>query len=85
MDETEKDIYDKVCQIFEDIAETDRSVISPKSALADDLDVDSVTLIEMTLAIQNQFHISVRDERIRGLTTVSDVVALIREAMVTVA
>jgi acyl carrier protein len=85
MDETEKDIYDKVCQIFEDVAEIDRSAISPESTVAGDLAVDSLKLVEMTLEIQEEFHISVRDERIKDLTTVSDVVTLIREAMVAVA
>jgi acyl carrier protein len=85
MDETEKDIYDKVCQIFEEVAGTDRSAISPESTLVDDLDVDSLTLIEMAAALQDEFHISVPDERIKDLATVSDVVTVVREAMVAAA
>jgi acyl carrier protein len=46
-----------------------------------DLGVDSIKAIEITVAIERKFKVSVRDEEIPKITTVGQAVAVIKEAL----
>lgn len=46
-----------------------------------DLGVDSIKAIEITVAIERKFKVSVRDEQIPKITTVGDAVAVVKEAL----
>jgi acyl carrier protein len=45
--------------------------------LKDDLDIDSLTLIELAVTIQDELEVTVPDEQLQGLETVGDIVDLV--------
>jgi acyl carrier protein len=45
--------------------------------LADELEIDSIKAIEITVAIEKKFKISVRDEDVPKITTVKEAVELV--------
>jgi acyl carrier protein len=46
--------------------------------LVDDLGLDSIDLVELTIAAEREFNIVISDEVMREMLTVADVVSLVR-------
>ena len=53
--------------------------------MADDLEIDSIKAIEITVAIEKKFKISVRDEDVPKITTVNQAVELVNNLLFSVA
>ena len=53
-------------------------VVTENLSLKDDLDADSVDLMEFILTIEDEFGIEISDEEIDNLNSVSDVLAIIK-------
>jgi acyl carrier protein len=50
----------------------------PDARFREDLDADSLDLVEVVLALEERFNIQVNDEQIAGVTTVGEAVDLVR-------
>ena len=53
-------------------------VVTENLSLKDDLDADSVDLMEFILTIEDEFGIEISDEEIDNLNSVADVLAIIK-------
>ena len=53
-------------------------VVTENLSLKDDLDADSVDLMEFVLTIEDEFGIEISDEEIDNLQSVADVLAIIK-------
>ncbi|MFI5756464.1 acyl carrier protein [Streptomyces sp. NPDC051569] len=51
--------------------------ISPSAKLADDLDIDSLAVVEILVAVETAFEIPIDDSDISRVSTVSDIIDLI--------
>jgi acyl carrier protein len=56
--------------------------VVPDASFIDDLGVDSLSLLEIAVGIEEKFGLRVPDDRVAGLLLVSDAVAFIRGALV---
>ncbi len=72
-DNVEKEIV----SIISEISGFEEEEISPEMNFFDDLEVDSIKAIEITVAIEKKFKISVRDEDVPKITTVKHAVELV--------
>ena len=52
--------------------------IALDARLVDDLELDSVDLVELTIAAEREFNIEISDEQMKEILTVADVVNLIK-------
>lgn len=59
-------------QVFED--EVDSSLIRPESELVADLEMNSIGMLYMALALEEEFGIKFSNEDFRDLRTVADVI-----------
>ena len=59
-------------------APTDEITLS--STLNDDLGVDSLTMIEIAVDVEDEFGMRIEDDHVATLETVGDVVALVRSS-----
>ena len=57
----------------------DASELKPDSRLDQDLSADSLALVEIQLALEERFNLTIPDERIEQVRTVRDVYELIAE------
>lgn len=57
----------------------DASSISDKASLVDDLGADSLGIMELVLALEEQFGVEIDDDEKDNLVTVGDAIAYIRE------
>jgi len=76
-DNVEKEIM----AIISEISGIDEDEMSSDTKLADDLEIDSIKSIEIVVAIEKKYKISIRDEDIPGITTVKQVIDLTKELM----
>ena len=74
---TDKQIFDRVVMIIQERQGED-FVVTENLSLKDDLDADSVDLMEFILTIEDEFGIEISDEEIDNLNSVSDVLAIIK-------
>ena len=67
----------EIISIIADVSGYDEEEIHLDSKLADDLEIDSIKAIEITVAIEKKFKISVRDEDVPKIATVNQAVELV--------
>jgi acyl carrier protein len=67
----------EVIAIVSDVSGFDEAEITPESNFAQDLEIDSIKAIEITVALEKKFKISVRDEDVPNITTVKQAVELV--------
>jgi acyl carrier protein len=73
--QVEKDII----SIIADVSGFEEEEISIETNFVKDLEIDSIKTIEITVAIEKKFKISVRDEEVPKITTVKHAVDLVNK------
>ncbi|AVH55800.1 MULTISPECIES: acyl carrier protein [Streptomyces] len=63
-----------LAEIVSEIAGAPTADVRPDTSFADDLGVDSLTLIELVVAAEERFAVTIPDGRVGDLRTVGDVV-----------
>lgn len=76
-DNVEKEIV----AIISDVSGFDPEEITSEKNFFKDLEVDSIKAIEITVAIEKKFRISVRDEDVPNITTVKQAVELVNQLL----
>lgn len=76
-DQVEKEII----SIIADVSGFEPKEIATDANFFKDLDVDSIKAIEITVAIEKKFKISVRDEDVPKLITVRQAIELVNELL----
>ena len=74
---TDKEIFDRVVTIIQERQGED-FVVTENLSLKDDLNADSVDLMEFVLTVEDEFGIEISDEEIDNLQSVADVLAIIK-------
>ena len=74
---TDQQIFDRIVTIIQERQGED-FVVTENLSLKDDLDADSVDLMEFVLTIEDEFGIEINDEEIDNLQSVADVLAIIK-------
>lgn len=74
---TDQQNFDRVVTIIQERKGED-FIVTENLSLKDDLDADSVDLMEFILTIEDAFGIEISDEEIDNLNSVADVLAVIK-------
>jgi len=67
----------EIISIISDVSGFDEEEIKPDTNFFQDLEIDSIKAIEITVAIEKKFKISVRDEDVPNITTIKQAVELV--------
>lgn len=70
-----------IIAIIADISGFDEAEITPEKNFFKDLEVDSIKAIEITVALEKKFKVSVRDEDVPNITTVKEAVELVQKLL----
>jgi acyl carrier protein len=73
------DVLAEVKEIIVDLLGIDESKIKPESRFREDLEADSLDIVELIMAMEDKFGSEISDEEAQKLTTVGDVVKYIEE------
>ena len=71
---TEQEILAGLGEIIEEIAGVPADEVTPNKSFVDDLDIDSLSKVEIAVAAQDKFGVEIPDDQLKDLTTVQDVV-----------
>jgi len=70
----EQEILAGLGEIVEEIAGVPADEVTPGKSFVDDLDIDSLSMVEIAFAAQDKFGVEIPDDQLKDLTTVQDVV-----------
>jgi|TARA_B100000959_G_scaffold88077_2_gene93398 acyl carrier protein len=65
----------KKCAV--DVLSVEEGQITPEASFADDLDADSLDLVELVMALEEEFDVTVEEEELEGITTIGGAFTLI--------
>jgi len=65
----------KKCAV--DVLSVEEGQITPEASFADDLDADSLDLVELVMALAEEFDVTVEEEELEGITTIGGAFTLI--------
>ncbi|WP_371793384.1 acyl carrier protein [Streptomyces sp. NBC_01471] len=71
------DILNAIAKIVEEVVGVDSAMVTTEKSFVDDLDVDSLAMVEMNMAIEDRFELKIPDDRVAELRTVGDMVSYI--------
>ena len=74
-----EEIFEKVKAIIVDQLGAEESAITLESSFIDDLEADSLDIVELIMAIEEEFSIEIPDADAEKVVTVGDVVDYIKE------
>lgn len=70
-------VEEKVIDIVSDQLDTPREDIAKTSSFVDDLKADSLDIVELVMALEDEFDIKIPDEDYDKIKTVGDVISYI--------
>jgi len=65
---------EKVIKLISDATKVDQAKISAETSFVDDLNLDSLDIVELMMKMEDEFGIEIPEEDAEGLKKVSDVV-----------
>lgn len=69
--------YEKVCSIIAEQLGIKTETVSEKSDVINDLGADSIDIVQLLMAMENEFGVTVSEDDADNLKTVGDIVSLI--------
>jgi acyl carrier protein len=76
-----ENVENEIVSIISDVSGLDAEAITPEKNFFKDLEVDSIKAIEITVAIEKKFKVSIRDEDVPKITTVKEAVDLVNSLL----
>ncbi len=70
-------ILERLKEIVAEQLEIDAETITAETRLNEDLNADSLDVVEMLMALEDEFGVDIPDEEIEKMKTIGDVVAFI--------
>ena len=70
-------VEEEIVSIISDVSGLNAEDITPEKNFFKDLEIDSIKAIEITVAIEKKFKVSIRDEDVPKITTVKEAVELV--------
>ncbi len=74
-------IRTKIKEIISNVTSIDPEEIGDNASLIDDLELDSLSLLEIGVDVDYEFKLGVPEERLGEMRTVGDAVALVEEVL----
>jgi acyl carrier protein len=72
-----EEIREGLASILEEVADVSPSDVSDEKSFVDDLDVDSLSMVEVAMAAEEKFGVKIPDDELPKLKTVGDAVKYI--------
>jgi len=74
---TNDEILSELATIVEEVAGVDADEVSAEKSFVDDLDIDSLSMVEIAVQAEDKFGVKIPDDELANLKTVGDAVSYI--------
>lgn len=71
---TNEKILPDLASIVEEVAGVDAAEVTAEKSFVDDLDIDSLSMVEIAVQAEDKFGVKIPDDELAKLTTVQDAV-----------
>jgi acyl carrier protein len=71
------EVFDKVKGLFVEDLGIDESKVTMEAKLEEDLEIDSLGIVEVVMAFEDEFDIEIDDEELADVSTVGEAVILL--------
>lgn len=71
-------VFEKVREIIVEQLDVEEDEVKMESSFIDDLGADSLDIVELIMALEEEFDLEIPDEQAEKITTVGDVVEYIK-------
>jgi len=71
-----------LAEIVHEVSGRPMASVVPEASFTEDLDLDSLTMVEVVVAAEQRFGVRIPDDDVPGLVTVADAVAYVERAQV---
>jgi acyl carrier protein len=71
---TNEEILPDLASIVEEVAGVDAAEVTAEKSFVDDLDIDSLSMVEIAVQAEDKFGVKIPDDELAKLTTVQDAV-----------
>jgi acyl carrier protein len=75
---TQEEVLEGLAKIVNEVAGIDESEVQLDKSFTNDLDCDSLTMVEVVVAAEDKFGVKIPDEEVKNLSTVGDAVKYIQ-------
>lgn len=82
-DMTPEQIREGLADILDEVAGVDKNNVLADKSFTEDLEVDSLSMVEVALAAEEKFGIKIPDDELANLQTIGDAISYIQKAEVT--
>jgi acyl carrier protein len=76
-----EEIFEKVKEVIVEQLNVEEDDVTEDAAFVDDLGADSLDIVELVMALEEQFGVSIPDEQAEKIKTVGDAVGFITESI----
>jgi acyl carrier protein len=76
---SEQEILAGLAEIIDEIAGVPADEVTPDKNFVDDLDIDSLSMVEIAVAAQDKFGVEIPDDQLKDLKTVQDVITYVHK------
>jgi acyl carrier protein len=71
---TEQEVRTVIDEVLEEYFEIERERLLPEANIFEDLELDSLDIVDLVVAMQKKFNVRIRDdERIKSIRTLGDI------------
>ncbi|GIV10061.1 MAG: acyl carrier protein [Fimbriimonadales bacterium] len=74
-----QEIFDRVQKVIVEQLGVDENAVTPEASFIDDFNADSLDLVELVMAFEQEFDVSISEEESEQVRTVADAVRLLTE------
>lgn len=76
---TQDELIAGIAEIIEEVTGIEPSEVTIDKSFVDDLDIDSLSMVEIAVQTEDKYGIKIPDEDLAGLRTVGDVVTYLQQ------
>ncbi len=72
-------MLEKIKNVLVEAINVDPEAVVPSASLSEDLEIDSLAAVELSLELETEFDIRIEDDELANLKTVQDIIDLVEK------